>query len=439
MAPRAMTGRGGDSPAPPAGVAPRGGASHQAVLPPPPPPGSPPPLPARGTPATAPQPMATIDCPRCRARLSFPDRARGKLVRCGGCGSDFDAVSPAASAAVSAPGAAASGSSSRVLPAPASGPRGWTRGDGSAVVFDLEGQWGTVANTFHPAIIYHGTQLKGDVSLPIAIAVGERSIDLGIRDLTPAEVRSFVVQYLPWLVATLLAPLQHFFGVVITPLLVMLSLLNPLAIPSLVADGVGHALAILPSISLLFTVIPAYVKALVAMVSGGSYTFVPTAVALEDGRLASLIRGECAQVIRLEVSQRLIQRVVRKVRKAEEEDMGLVGIVIGLVRLALLPITLPLSILSGVLRLFGVGRKRRAMFAFVVGNPVDLQAPTGFFSRFKKAREEAAAEEGRTVFLVNVPIGRADELGQAVARALGIGMDVVDDARAKSTIWRGYT
>jgi hypothetical protein len=418
-----------------------GGSSQQTMLkPPPPPPASPPSLPQRPPPVAESPPAATIACPRCHAQLGLPERARGKLVRCGGCGNDFDAL--ASSGAASPPPATAAVAAHPPLVSPAPSPSPDLRiqipTDGSARVFDPEGQWGTVANSFHPAVIYQGTRLNGDISLPMAIVVSDAGVELGLRVLTPGEVRSFVVQYLPWLIGALLAPIQHLFGLAITPVMVVISLLNPFAIPLVIMDGIGHAVSIVPSIVLLFTVVPNYAKAVAAMFSGAPFTFVPTAVPMEDGRVASLSRGQCVQVIRLDVSDRLVQRVIKKIRKAEEEEMGLVGIVIGFVQLSLLPITIPLSILGGILRLFGVGRTRRAMFAFVLGNPVDLQAPTGFLSRFKKARGEAAAQEGRTIFLVNVPAGRAEELGQAVGRALGVGVETVDDARAKNTIWRGH-
>ncbi|MBN1394405.1 MAG: hypothetical protein JW959_05240 [Pirellulales bacterium] len=315
---------------------------------------------------------------------------------------------------------------------------------GGVLEFAEPSQWGTMADSFHPAVIYHGTEVRGDISLPMALKFANRSLEINARNLTPRELSSFLIQYIPWVAASLLAPFQHLFGFCVTPFLMVLSIFAPWNYPQLMMEGFGHFIGIFTSTVNVFHFCGQYFRALVARFTKQPFTFVPRELEMQqEGRLATLQAGEVSQVIRLDVSQRLLNRVVRKVKKAEEEEMGLVGIVIGLALLTVFPLVIAFKFIKGALGLFGVGRTKRAMLAVIVGAPVDLQVPTTLgrlnpFARIKKALKDKQAEDQRVMYLLNIPLSRTDEIQRAIEKTLGVPVRTVDDALARRTIWSKY-
>ena len=313
---------------------------------------------------------------------------------------------------------------------------------GDATVFAEEGQWGTVSDSFDPQVIYHGTRLRGDASVSLGVAVIGDSVALRIRSLTKKEISSFVVQYLPWLAGAILAPFQHLLGLALVPLQFVLSVFSPFTVPfvwpMLILEGIGHLSGLVMSPVYLFQYVVQYFSAISVLFRGGDFVFMPRGLEIEDGTIATLDRGDGCQFIRLEVSDRLLRRVVKRLKKAEEEEMGLVGIVIGLFQLLLLPVTIPLSIVSGFFRMFGIGRKRRTLFALVKGTPVDFEKPAGLLSRWKKKTKESQDRATRLLYLINIAVSSADAFQEAVEKSLATPAVLVDDKLAKQTIWRSF-
>ena len=158
----------------------------------------------------------------------------------------------------------------------------------------------------------------------------------------------------------------------------------------------------------------------------------------EEGTFARFNFSDISQLIRIEVSERLYKRIIKKVRKQEEEDMGLVGIIIGFIQLAMLPITIPISIICGILRMFGIGKKKRVLFAFIEGPLIDLKGAQGILSRIKKSKPEQEDKGERTLYLLNIPVDSADVFQSTMESQLNRRADFIDDRLAQKTIWRDY-
>lgn len=395
-------------------------------------------------------------CPHCQQHLEAPPDMAGDSLACPSCNEAIrvptapggalpaNEVTLETSTSGSALSEEAAAETSLTISAKprTSPPEERPAGGEDSTVFSEPGQWGTVADSFGAQVIYHGTRLRGDTSIPLAITVSGETVELHARSLSRKEIRSFLVQYLPWLAGAIMAPFQHMLGLGFVPVQFVLSILSPLTIPfvwpALILEGIGHVVGLFVSPFHLCIFIGQYFKAIIALVTGNEFVFIPRGLVLQDGRIAALSASDRCQFIRLQVSDRLLKRVVKKMKKAEEEEMGLVGIVIGLFQLSLLPLTIPLSILGAFLRLFGVGRRQRTLFAFVQGAQIDLEEPAGILSRLKKRRQEKADQASRMLYLVNIPSNTADAFQSAVERSLSTSANLIDDKLARETIWRDF-
>ncbi len=316
---------------------------------------------------------------------------------------------------------------------PCPAPAGTAQGERT---FEEAQQWGTVCDSLSPENIYHGTQMRGDISMPISILVSDNTVELRLRAVTPNELTSFLTSNLPWLAACVLAPFQNLLGLCLTPVLLVLSLLAPWQIPFLIWDGLLYFIGVFVSTVNLFRFLAEYIKALLAYATKSPWTFSPRGVELKDGRLVRFAAGQRLQLLRVEVSESLLKRVVKRARKAEEEDMGLVGMIIGLARLLLLPFYAVGWVGRVAFAAIGLKPGAQVLFVFVEGPPVDLEAPIGFVSRWKKKRQEEKLLKERTLFMVRVPGLIAGRIQQAIESALLQRAAVVDDTLAKKTIWR---
>jgi len=160
----------------------------------------------------------------------------------------------------------------------------------------------------------------------------------------------------------------------------------------------------------------------------------------DDGTWVSFSSGTPLQILNLDLSGLLVWKGLFKVGY-DRQKAGCFGCILAPLYLALYPVTWGLLLLS---RVAPVPKGRVTIFAFVEGEPIDLEKPKGIdriwlVYKLRHALRERRARQQRAVHLLCLNPAKSEHFREIVERALETKVTVVDDELADSTImFRGY-
>jgi len=252
-------------------------------------------------------------------------------------------------------------------------------------------------------------------------------VRLALRYMSGPELQNTLLRLAPWLVLGVAAPFATLFLTFLGCLGCVFAIpVGCLELPFVLAIG---AWSFCTSIISLFVFAIQYARGLYAYFTKQPFTYVPYGVAqLDPENLVEFSGGQPLQVLRLDLSQQLLSR------RVQASSLGCLTVF-------LLPFfwassafaTLTNMILGSVDK----QHTHHSFFAFVVGEPVDLERSKGFLDSLRRKYRERRTKKNRTVFILNTDPRNRDAITTSLQESLpGLTVQIVDDDLATKTLWR---